>query len=54
MKDDRKVGCYFADANVIAELQAEARRTNRSVSWLAQQAWKIAREKLMQLPAAKE
>ena len=38
-------------ADVLAELEAEARRQGRSQSWLAQQAWLIAKEKLRATPA---
>jgi len=36
---------------MLAELQAEAARQDRSLSWLIQQAWKIARGELKKIPS---
>jgi uncharacterized small protein (TIGR04563 family) len=41
---------YFP-ADMLAELQAEAQRQDRSISWLMQQAWKIARSELRKIPS---
>lgn len=49
-RDPRK--CSVAlDAATIEELDAEGERQGRSNSWLAQQAWLIARDRLRQTPA---
>lgn len=49
MADKRKQSLYF-DTEMIEEIQAEALRQDRSVSWIVQQAWKIARDKITRLP----
>ena len=49
MADKRKQSLYF-DTEMIEEIQAEALRQDRSVSWIVQQAWKIARDKIKLLP----
>jgi uncharacterized small protein (TIGR04563 family) len=36
---------------MLAELQREAHRQDRSISWLMQQAWKIARGELRKIPS---
>lgn len=46
--DKRKQSLYFP-AEMLADLQAEAERQERSLSWMMQQAWRIASPKLKQL-----
>lgn len=36
---------------MLEELQAESQRQDRSISWLIQQAWKIARSDLRRMPS---
>jgi uncharacterized small protein (TIGR04563 family) len=36
---------------MLAELQGEATRQDRSISWLIQQAWKVARGELQRIPS---
>jgi uncharacterized small protein (TIGR04563 family) len=45
----RKQSLYFPE-DVFQEIQAEAQRQDRSLSWIVQQAWRIAREQLAQAP----
>ena len=45
----RKVTLYF-NAGMLSETQKEAIRQDRSVSWIIQAAWKIAREEVRRLP----
>jgi len=45
----RKVTLYFRD-DVLAETQREAVRQDRSISWIIQAAWKLARAELQALP----
>ena len=45
----RKVTLYFNSA-MLAETQKEAIRQDRSVSWIIQAAWRIAREELKHMP----
>jgi len=47
----RKVTLYF-NAAMLAETQKEALRQDRSISWIIQAAWKIAREEVKRMPPA--
>ena len=47
----KKVTLYF-NAAMLAETQKEALRQDRSVSWIIQAAWRIAREEMKRMPAA--
>jgi len=49
MSPKRKVTLYFNSA-MLAETQREAIRQDRSISWIIQAAWKIAREEIRRLP----
>jgi uncharacterized small protein (TIGR04563 family) len=49
MSDKRKQSIYLPD-DVLLDLRAEANRTDRSLSWLIQQAWKLARPNIADLP----
>ena len=51
MADKRKQSFYFPE-DLLEELQAEAKRQDRSLSWLMQQAWKVAREQIKSLPGS--
>lgn len=46
----RRQALYFP-ADMLGELQSEAKRQDRSISWLIQQAWKIARSELRRIPS---
>lgn len=48
--DKRKRSLYFPD-NILREMQSEAKRQERSLSWIVQYAWRIARDELMRLPS---
>ena len=50
MSQKRKVTLYFNSA-MLAETQKEAIRQDRSVSWIIQAAWRIAREEVKRIPA---
>jgi uncharacterized small protein (TIGR04563 family) len=45
----KKVTLYF-NAGMLQETQKEALRQDRSVSWIIQAAWRIAREEIRQTP----
>jgi uncharacterized small protein (TIGR04563 family) len=47
----RKVTLYF-NSGMLAETQREAIRQDRSISWIIQAAWKIARPEIRRLPGA--
>lgn len=45
-----KQSLYFPE-EMLEEIRAEAERQDRTLSWLMQKAWKIAREKIRRAPA---
>lgn len=51
MSQKRKVTLYF-NSTMLAETQKEAIRQDRSVSWIIQAAWRIAREDIRRMPAS--
>lgn len=51
MSQKRKVTLYF-NAAMLAETQKEALRQDRSISWIIQAAWKVARDEVKRMPPA--
>ncbi len=51
--DHRKQSLYFPE-DMLLEIQKEAERQDRSISWIVQQAWKIARERIKAFPAVND
>jgi uncharacterized small protein (TIGR04563 family) len=51
--DKRKQSLYFPN-EMLEELQAEASRRDRSLSWVVQQAWRIAKVEIRRIPAESE
>lgn len=51
--DKRKQSLYFPE-EMLAEIQHEAARLDRSLSWIVQQGWKLARAKLKEVPATND
>ena len=51
MSQKRKVTLYFNSA-MLAETQKEALRQDRSISWIIQASWRIARDVVKQMPGA--
>ena len=49
--DKRKQSLYFPE-DVLEEITKEATRQDRSLSWIVQKAWKVARKEIMNAPAA--
>ncbi|HEY6001580.1 MAG TPA: TIGR04563 family protein [Anaeromyxobacter sp.] len=47
--DKRKQSLYFPD-EMLREIQGEATRQDRSLSWIVQQAWKAARAQIAKIP----
>jgi uncharacterized small protein (TIGR04563 family) len=39
---------------MLKEIQEEANRQDRSLSWVVQQAWKIARDRIKSFPAVND
>jgi uncharacterized small protein (TIGR04563 family) len=48
--DARKQSLYFPD-EMLTEIQTQAQRLDRSLSWVVQQAWKIAKTELKRIPS---
>lgn len=51
--DKRKQSLYFPE-EMLKEIQHEAARLDRSLSWIVQQGWKISRNKLKEFPSSTE
>ena len=51
--DKRKQSLYFPE-EMLREITAEAARQDRSLSWIVQKAWKIARRDIMKYPSVNE
>ena len=51
--DKRKQSLYFPE-DMLREIQVEANRQDRSLSWIVQQAWKIARPEIMRFPSVND
>ena len=49
--DKRKQSLYFPD-DMLKEIQAEAMRQDRSLSWIVQKAWRTARKELAKYPSS--
>ena len=51
--DKRKQSLYFPE-EMLQEITAEAARQDRSLSWIVQKAWKIARTEITKYPSVNE
>lgn len=51
--DKRKQSLYFPE-EMLKEIQDEANRQDRSLSWIVQQAWRIARTEIMRFPSVND
>lgn len=51
--DKRKQSLYFPE-EMLREIQLEANRQDRSLSWIVQQAWRIARHEIMRFPSVND
>jgi uncharacterized small protein (TIGR04563 family) len=49
--DKRKQSLYFPE-DMLQEIQAEANRQDRSVSWIVQRAWSAARATIGKIPGS--
>ncbi len=47
--DKRKQSLYFPE-DMLQEIQQEATRQDRSLSWIIQQAWRLARSRIASIP----
>lgn len=48
--EKRKQSLYFPE-EMLNEIQSEAARQDRSMSWIVQQAWRMARADIMRIPS---
>ncbi|HLL53763.1 MAG TPA: TIGR04563 family protein [Myxococcaceae bacterium] len=51
--DNRKQSLYFPE-EMLSEIQREAIRQDRSISWIVQQAWKVARADIKRMPSVND
>ena len=51
--DKRKQSLYFPET-MLEEIQKEAQRLQRSMSWVVQRAWKHARKEIKGIPGSNE
>jgi len=51
--DKRKQSLYFPE-DMLREIQEEATRQDRSLSWIVQQAWRSARAQIAKLPGMED
>lgn len=51
--DKRKQSLYFPE-EMLKEIQDEANRQDRSLSWIVQQAWRIARNEIKRFPSVND
>lgn len=51
--DHRKQSLYFPE-DMLEEIQREADRQDRSLSWVVQQAWKVARAEIRRMPSVND
>jgi uncharacterized small protein (TIGR04563 family) len=51
--DKRKQSLYFPE-EMLDEIQKEAMRQDRSLSWIVQKAWKIARDQIRKFPSVND
>jgi uncharacterized small protein (TIGR04563 family) len=51
--DKRKQSLYFPET-MLDEIKEEAGRLNRSLSWVVQRAWKVARQDVKKLPSVND
>jgi len=49
-QDKRKQSLYFPE-DMLREIQDEAKRQDRSLSWIVQKTWKRSRTELMRIPS---
>lgn len=51
--DKRKQSLYFPE-DMLTDIQREADRQDRSLSWIVQQAWKVARSDIKKMPSVND
>jgi len=53
MGDKRKQSLYFPEV-MLSEIAEEAARLDRSLSWIVQRAWRMAKDEVKKLPSVNE
>jgi uncharacterized small protein (TIGR04563 family) len=51
--DKRKQSLYFPE-EMLKEIQQEAARQDRSLSWIVQKSWRLSRKEIMKFPGVNE
>lgn len=51
--EKRKQSLYFPE-EMLSDIQLEANRQDRSLSWIVQQAWKISRGEIQKFPSVSD
>ena len=51
--DKRKQSLYFPE-EMLREIRREAERQDRSLSWIVQRAWRVARDDLQRIPSTSD
>ena len=51
--DHRKQSLYFPE-EMLGEIQTQAERQDRSMGWIVQQAWKLARAEMKRIPSVND
>jgi uncharacterized small protein (TIGR04563 family) len=51
--DKRKQSLYFPE-EMLKEIGNEAMRQDRSMSWIVQKSWKVARKDIMSMPSVND
>jgi uncharacterized small protein (TIGR04563 family) len=51
--DKRKQSLYFPE-DMLQEIKREAQRQDRSLSWIVQKAWKLARTEVAKYPSVND
>ena len=49
--DNRKQSLYFPES-MLEDMKAESARLDRSLSWVVQRAWKVARAEIRKIPGS--
>lgn len=53
MPADKRKQSFYIPADMLAEIESESFRQDRSLSWLVQQAWRIARGDITRFPTVR-
>jgi uncharacterized small protein (TIGR04563 family) len=54
VKGDKKKQSLYFPVDMLAEMQHEADRQERPLSWIMQQAWKLSRDKIQGYPGVED